>query len=337
MIADQWEISPRGSADAAPVACRSTRAFGTVALVAVTCGERSGQALELLESDLRAVDDACSRFRADSELRQVERDSRGQPVPVSKLLFELLEVAMTVAVQTSGTVDPTVGEALVELGYDRDLDELNADPDGHARRPDGNDGGMDGVDRLRPAPGWWRIGLERGDESVAIPAGIHVDLGSTAKAFAADRSAQRIADALGCGVLVNLGGDVAVSGAAPEDGWLIGIAEGCSAPVAEAHQVVSLRRGGLATSGTTARTWVHHGRRIHHIVDPWTGVSASPVWSLVSTAAPSCVEANAWSTAAVVWGADAVGNLTGLGVPARLVDARGRSVTTGGWPAQAVR
>ncbi len=330
MIADPWEISPGGGPHATPVTCRSTRAFGTLALVAVTCGERSTQALEMVESDVRAVDDACSRFRADSELRQVERDSRGQPVPVSPLLFELLEVAMTVAVQTAGTVDPTVGSALVELGYDRDFDELVADPDRYGS-------GMDGIDRPRPAPGWWQIGLDREDASVAIPAGIHVDLGSTAKAFAADRSAQRIAAALGGGVLVNLGGDVAVSGAGPEDGWLIGIAEGCTAPVTESDQVVSIRRGGLATSGTTARTWVHNGRRNHHILDPWTGASASPVWSLVSTAASSCVEANAWSTAAVVWGADAVGNLTGLDVPARLVDAHGRSVTTGSWPALAVR
>jgi FAD:protein FMN transferase len=330
VIADPWEILPGDGPHASPVTCRSTRAFGTVALVAVTCGERSARALEMLESDLQAVDDACSRFRADSELRRVERDSRGQPVPVGPLLFELLEVAMSVAVQTAGTVDPTVGSAMVELGYDRDFDELIADRDGHG-------GGTEGVDRPRPAPGWWQIRLDRGEESVAIPAGIHVDLGSTAKAFAADRSARRIAAALGCGVLVNLGGDVAVSGAGPEDGWLVGIAEGCTAPVAESDQVVSLRRGGLATSGTTARTWVHNGRRIHHILDPWTGAPASPVWSLVSTAASSCVEANAWSTAAVVWGADAVGNLTGLGVPARLVDAHGGSVITGSWPPLAVR
>jgi FAD:protein FMN transferase len=316
--------------DAMPVTCRSTRAFGTTALVAVTGAARSAEALDRLESDLRAVDDACSRFRPDSELRQVERASLGRPVPISPLLFELLEVAMTVAVQTAGTVDPTVGSALVELGYDRDFGELTADPDEH-----GN--GRGGIERPRPAPGWWQICLDPGEGSVAIPAGVHVDLGSTAKAFAADRSAQRIAAALGGGVLVNLGGDVAVAGAGPEDGWHVGIAEGCATPVTDSEQVVSLRRGGLATSGTTARTWVHHGRRNHHIVDPWTGAPAAPVWSLVSTAASSCVEANAWSTAAIVWGADAVGNLAGLGVPARLVDAHGTSVTTSGWPAPAVR
>jgi len=71
---------------------------------------------------------------------------------------------------------------------------------------------------------------------------------------------------------------------------------------------------------------------VHHIVDPWTGAPARPVWSLVSTMAPSCVEANAWSTAAVVWGDDTIGNLTAVGVPARLVDAAGRVVRLNGWP-----
>jgi thiamine biosynthesis lipoprotein len=60
------------------------------------------------------------------------------------------------------------------------------------------------------------------------------------------------------------------------------------------------------------------------------------VWSLVSTAAPSCVEANAWSTAAVVWGLDAVGNLSALDVPARLVSAHGEVVSVAGWPVDSV-
>ena len=91
--------------------------------------------------------------------------------------------------------------------------------------------------------------------------------------------------------------------------------------------MVAVHAGGLATSGTTARAWVRNGRGVHHIIDPWTGEPASPVWSLVSTTAPTCVEANAWSTAAVVWGNDAVGVLTDVGVPARLVDAVGGSPT----------
>lgn len=301
------------------IATRARRAIGTTAIVAVTAPEHADRAMAMLDSDLSDLDRACSRFRPDSELRRLERDSHGRPVMVSPLLFELLEVACVVAVQTAGVVDPTIGAALVELGYDRDFDRLPVDASPSSGPP-------------APAPGWWRILLDPSNTTVSVPAGIQVDLGASAKAFAADRSARRIADSLGCGTLVNLGGDVAVAGPAPSWGWSIGIAPECRTPIDRVDQVVSLASGGLATSGTTARAWVRQGRRVHHIIDPWTGDAAAAVWSLVSATASTCVEANAWTTAAVVWGEDAIGNLTALGVPARLVAADGSVVRTQGWP-----
>jgi thiamine biosynthesis lipoprotein len=300
-------------------AFRSMAAIGTTAVVAVTDGSRADEALALLADELGALDEACSRFRPDSELRQVEAHGRGRPVPVSPLLFEALEVACQVAVDSAGIVDPTIGSALIELGYDRDFDQIGSDD--RLTEPD-----------PRPAPGWWRIELDPAARTVAIPIGVHVDLGATAKALAADRAAARLAGTLDCGVLVNLGGDVAVAGPTPADGWAIGIAPECTTSVALVEQVVTIVDGGLATSGTTARSWMRNGRRVHHIVDPWTGEPAPAVWSLVSVAAASCVEANAWSTAAVVWGRDAVGILASQGVAARLVDAEGNVERCGGWP-----
>ncbi len=238
---------------------------------------------------------------------------------ITPLLFELLETACRVAADTAGIVDPTVGSALIELGYDRDFAEVAT---------------IDVAGKFdpRPAPGWWRIVLDPEARTAAIPVGVHVDLGSTAKAFAADRSAARLAEVLDCGVLVNLGGDIAVAGATPSEGWAIGIASECHTGLAGVEQVVTIVEGGLASSGTTARTWLRNGRQVHHIVDPWTGQPVPAVWSLVSVAARSCVEANAWSTAAVVWGEDAPGNLSAWQIPARLVDVEGNVVLCGGWP-----
>jgi thiamine biosynthesis lipoprotein len=295
------------------------RAIGTTAVLAVSDPDRADEGLDLLTEDLRSLDQACSRFRPGSELRHLEMVSQGQPVAVSPLLFDAVEVACVVAVQTAGIVDPTIGSALIELGYDCDFDQIEADGGGDDLPP-------------RPAPGWWQLVLDPGARTIAVPTGVHVDLGATAKAFAADRAAQRIAEELGCGALVNLGGDVSVSGPPPVEGWAVGIASECTAPCDSVDQVVSVFTGGVATSGTTARSWTRGGRRVHHIVDPWTGAPARPVWSLVSTMAPSCVEANAWSTAAVVWGDDTIGNLTAVAVPARLVDAAGRVVRLNGWP-----
>lgn len=302
-------------------AVRTMTAIGTTATVVVDDDAVADEALGLLTDELQALDEACSRFRPDSELRCLERRG-GEPTVVGDLLFDALEAACSVAAATAGIVDPTIGSALVEFGYDRDfavLAEGGTDDDGELPAP-------------RPAPGWWRIGLDRATRTVTVPSGVHVDLGATGKAFGADRAAARIADALGCGVLVNLGGDVAVAGPPPPGGWGVGIASRCTTAPAEADEVVALRAGGLATSGTTARTWSRAGRTLHHIVDPWTGEIAPSTWALVSAVAPTCLQANAWTTAAVVWGEDAPGNLAGHGVAARLVRTDGVVVLVGDWP-----
>ena len=298
-------------------AVRSTQAIGTTATVVVDDPDAADAALALLTIDLDALDRACSRFRPDSELRRLERRC-GRPTRVSPLLFDALQAACDVASQTAGIVDPTIGSALVELGYDRDFASL------------GDGAGLSDQPPL-PAPGWWQIILDPSDHTVSVPDGVHVDLGSTGKAFGADRSAARIADVLGCGTLVNLGGDVAVAGPAPLEGWGVGMAGHCSTDPSEADEVVALRQGGLASSGTTARTWSRGDRTVHHIVDPWTGAVAPTTWALVSALGATCVEANGWSTAAVVWGEDAPGNLIAHGVTARLVHADGHIVSVGPW------
>ena len=300
-------------------AVRSLQAIGTTATVVVDDPAAGDDALALLADDLRALDEACSRFRTDSELRRLERRG-GRPTLVSPLLFDALESACSIAARTAGIVDPTIGSALVDLGYDRDFAEL-------AELERGDD-----LPPVQPAPGWWRIGLDRDERTVTVPDGVHVDLGSTGKAFGADRSAAHLAAVLGCGVLVNLGGDVAVAGPAPAGGWGVGIAAHCTMSPAEADEVVALRAGGLATSGTTARTWSRGGRTLHHIVDPWTGAVAPSTWALVSAVAATCAEANGWTTAAVVWGEDAPGNLAGHGVAARLVRPDGSVLLVGAWP-----
>jgi len=90
--------------------------------------------------------------------------------------------------------------------------------------------------------------MDPGSRTVTVPIGVHVDLGATAKALAADRSSRRIARALDCGALVNLGGDVAVSGSSPTGGWGVGIAPVCTAPLDSVGPVVAVFDGGLATS-----------------------------------------------------------------------------------------
>ncbi len=135
------------------------------------------------------------------------------------------------------------------------------------------------------------------------------------------------------GVLVSLGGDVAVAGDPPRDGWHVSIDERSDREPGDARRAVRIERGGLASSSTVVRRWSRGGRRMHHVVDPWTGEPAAASWRLVSVAAPSCLLANAASTAAIVWGAGGPRSSRRPRLPARLVAADGTVTVLGGWPA----
>ena len=309
-------------------ASASWRALGTLVHLVVTEPSCLPAARSLLEADLAAVDLACSRFRADSEISALQitghiiGQANGQTTSqqVSPLLAEAIAVALRAAELTDGDVDPTVGAAMSAIGYDRDFERI--DRTGPAASL-----------TVRTVPGWREVRLE--GRTLTMPAGVQLDLGATAKAWAADRSAARIARQAGCGVLVSLGGDIAVAGPAPEGGWRIRVQDVTGAPDETPegpYALIAIRDGGLATSSTKARRWQRGGDVLHHILDPRTGLPAEPVWRTVSVAAGTCADANAASTAAVIRGRAALGWLARLGLPARLVDATGVVFTVAGWP-----
>jgi FAD:protein FMN transferase len=131
---------------------------------------------------------------------------------------------------------------------------------------------------------------------------------------------------------VSVGGDAAVAGPPPPDGWPIGIAVESSARERDVDQVVAIRQGGLASSSTAVRTWKVGTEAVHHIIDPSTGYSVTAYWTLVSVTGANCVDANALSTAAVVWGDQALDDLRPFGQAVRLLRHDGQVFTLGGWP-----
>ena len=122
---------------AAPVAAIGARrfsAFGTFASLLVTDRRRLALAYGLLAGELLAVDMACSRFRPDSELWRVNH-AHGHPVGISPLLAQALATALTAARITDGDVDPTCGQSLARLGYDRDFAKTKRDTTDLAMEP----------------------------------------------------------------------------------------------------------------------------------------------------------------------------------------------------------
>lgn len=314
-------VAPVGERAAAPWAVQQWRVFGTGARLAVTDPDALDEARAIVDAQLAAIDLATSRFRDDSELVRLNRAS-GESTPITRLFAELLAIALTAAEVTAGAVDPTLGVRLRELGYDRTFREVAGD--GPAIR----------VAMQRDAD-WSMVELDQEHLRVRLPSWVELDLGATAKAHAADKAAEAVAEATGAGVLLSLGGDIAVAGPTPSQGWPILITDDSNDSLDTPGPVVALHEGGLATSSTRVRQWRRGGQVVHHLLDPWTGLPAGGPFRTASVAAPTCVQANVAATAAIVLGDRSPQWLSHRGLAARLVLHDGTIRTVSGWPREA--
>jgi thiamine biosynthesis lipoprotein ApbE len=331
---------PTPTSDAGALATARWEALGTSVVLRVTDPAWLPRASAILARELDAIDRACSRFRPDSDLSRVNACAGGRPVRVAPLLIEALAVALRAAELTGGDVDPTVGAALILAGYDRDWRLLE--------RPAGQGHPLSSsvADRAPLVPptltarlrsGYRTVELDPVLETVRVPRGIVLDLGATAKAWAADRGARAVQELARCGVLVSLGGDIATAGPAPAGGWRIHVTDDHRSGPGVHGQTIAIASGGLATSSTAVRRWRRGTATMHHIVNPADGAPVRGPWRTVSVAAADCTNANIATTAALVRGARAPQWLEQCGLPARLVAHDGEVLRVGRWPAGGVR
>ncbi|MEO6144479.1 MAG: FAD:protein FMN transferase [Dermatophilaceae bacterium] len=290
------------------------RALGTYVHLSTSDVAAVEPARQIARGLLEDVDRTCSRFRKDSDLVRANVGA-GSWTAVDPLLVQAIEAAMDAAAQTDGLVDPTLGHALAAVGYDRDIALVIAASTGPAGVP------------VPARVGAWREILLDPAGRVRVPLGCALDLGATAKAWAADLIASSIAAESDSTVVISLGGDVAVAG---PGGWPVAVSEIVDDPAGA--EIVHLPYGGLATSSTAARRWIRGGVIRHHLLDPLTGEPTQGPWRTATATGATCVAANTASTAAIVLGDRAVGWLNARDIPARLIDTEGRIVRTARWP-----
>lgn len=299
-------------------AAASFGALGTTATVVVDDPRALPRAVDVVAGVVASIDAACSRFREDSELSFANAHA-GRRVPASPLFLDAVSVALDAAERTRGAVSPVLGRAIRAAGYDRTF-RLVRERSGWA---------FAAAAPVREA--WREVEVDFDACETLVPSGTELDLGATAKALAADRAAVAAASETETGVLVSLGGDVAVAGAPPEGGWPVRLADDHAAALDRAGPVVGMASGGLATSSTTVRRWRTDGGVAHHVLDPRTGLSVESPWRTVTVAAATCVDANVAAVASLVFGRAAVGWLEARRLPARLVEQAGAVLTTCGW------
>jgi thiamine biosynthesis lipoprotein len=143
------------------------------------------------------------------------------------------------------------------------------------------------------------------------------------KGWAVERAARHLASLPAAGWCLNAGGDVLAHAPDDQPAWRVGL-ENPNNP-RRVMQVLDIRRGAVATSGST-----HRGA---HIIDPHTGRPATATRA-VTVAGPTLLWADVYATAAVARGATAMPWLDGTeDYEGLAVTSAGLLRTTSGWPA----
>jgi len=264
---------------------------------------------------LRDLERRWSRFLPTSEVSRLNA-AAGEPLRVSAETVTLVEVARDAALVTDGHFDPLLLDAVEAAGYRETFTALD--------RP------VAVAPPIRRHAGATAIVVDPEARTVALPAGARLDPGGFGKGLAADLVVDELR-ALGArGVCVNLGGDLRVSGAAPEgaDSWLVAVRD---APDDEPIAHVAIADGAVATTSRSRRRWTAaDGGERHHVIDPATGRSAdTPVVHATAIAADAW-RAEVLSTVAFLDRVEGIAFAESLGATALV--ATGSGVVVGsGW------
>ena len=148
------------------------------------------------------------------------------------------------------------------------------------------------------------IGLNRAtheNKRLKLPAGMQIDLGGIGKEYAVDRIAWLLRDQFEPGILVNLGGDIAITRVRQGgDDWHIGIEDPNRSQ--QASSSLKISRGAIATSGDARRCIIHRGKRYGHIINPKTGWPTAESPRSVTVIAGTCTDAGIIATLAMLQG-----------------------------------
>ncbi len=280
------------------VAKREFPAMGTTCSVSVYgSGDsgRRGRTLEWLatlgEQRVMLLEALWSRFRQDSELSRLRAFAGQAAMSVSKETETLVRAMQSAWQVTGGAFDPTVLDAVKVVGYDRDFAEVIAAD--CIAAPSVFHGSIPGMSEVAV-----------GERSVSLPMGVSLDPGAIGKGLAADMVVEELLLAGAHGVIVDLGGDIALGGVPGTDSmWSIGVSDERSPgrQPATARRHVSWKPGighaAIATSTTLKRRWADSR---HHIVDPRTGSSTDETIVQATIAGARAWECEAWATAVLV-------------------------------------
>jgi len=232
------------------------------------------------------IEKKFSRYLDDSVVGVINRDA-GTPTPVDDETARLLDFAAVMHGLSGGMFDITSGVLRRAWTFD-----------GKARVPQQAE-----IDALLPLVGWHRVRWEA--SVLTLLPQMQIDFGGIGKEYAVDQATDAARRCTAAAVLVNFGGDLAITGPRREGKpWRVGI-EAARPGSHAAAALTDLTRGALATSGATYRFIQVDGIRLPHILDPRNGRPVPDAPGSVTVAAETCSQAGMLSTLAMLSGANA--------------------------------
>jgi thiamine biosynthesis lipoprotein len=250
---------------------------------------------------LRDLEAHWSRFLHDSDVTRLNH-AAGIAVSVDPSTVTLVATMVDAWRSTDGAFDPSILPALIESGYRTSID----DPYRVTFLPDGRlaVGGYDS------GPTMDDIAIDPDRSTITLPSGLVIDPGGIGKGLAADLAVHRLLSLGAGGALVSIGGDMAMAGTPPHDadGWTVALAH--PEPALGNLCTLLVGAGGVATSSTRSRRWIHEGRERHHQIDPRRAEQSSTDLATVTVVGRSGWLAEAHATAALLSGTqDVIGYL----------------------------
>jgi len=211
----------------------------------------------------------------------------GQPVKVGTDLWNVLDRAQTLAEQSDGAFDITVGPYVKLWRRARRNKEMPA---------------ADRLEAARAAVGYRFLRLDPAARTAELlRPGMRLDLGGIAVGYAIDEAQAALARHGIKRALIDGSGDIVVGDPPPDkDGWRIGVAP-LEAREGPPSRFLMLRNCAVTTSGDAWQFVELDGKRYSHIVDPHTGLGLTDR-SLVIVVAADGISADSLTKAVAVLG-----------------------------------
>ena len=224
-----------------------------------------------IEEVLMAVDGEFSMFNEKSTVSHL---NRGEEWPQSEMYKSLFQLAQTVNKDTEGAFDITVAPLVNAWGFGFKHEQLPTKEQ------------VDSLLRVRD----------------------QLDFSAIAKGFGCDEVA-RLLDAKGISdYMVEIGGEVVVSGKSPNDTpWRIGVMKPVDDSLhidGEMQAVLSITDKAMATSGNYRNFYYKDGKKYAHTIDPRTGYPVQLTLLSATVFADECAMADAYATSFMVMGVE---------------------------------